>query len=95
MSKRGHFWIFSLMIGCLSALPGNTQGQTLVIEGGTLIDGTGVAPRQNTVIVMEGDRIRAVGTKGQVTYPPNARVIQADGRTILPGLFECHIHYRD
>jgi imidazolonepropionase-like amidohydrolase len=44
---------------------------------------------------MEGDRIRAVGTKGQVTYPPNAKVIQADGRTILPGLFECHIHYRD
>jgi len=99
MSKRRHVWIFSLILGLLggflSAMPGNAQGQALVIEGGTLIDGTGGTPLRNAVIVMEGDRIRAVGTKGQVSYPPNARVIQADGRTILPGLFECHIHYRD
>jgi imidazolonepropionase-like amidohydrolase len=102
MSKQRPGWIFSLVIGLLGflscivgAIPGSAQGQVLVIEGGTLIDGTGGAPLRNAVIVMEGDRIRAVGTKGQVTYPPNARVIQADGRTILPGLFECHIHYRD
>ena len=99
MNKRKQVWIWpvvsGLLLGLLTAIPGNAQGQVLVIEGGTLIDGTGAAPRQNAVIVMEGDRIRAVGTKGQVPYPPNAKVIQADGRTILPGLFESHIHYRD
>ena len=95
MNKQLHVWIGSAMIVLLSALPGNAQSQALVIEGGTLIDGTGAAPRQNAVIVMEGDRIQAVGTKGQVSYPPNAKVIQADGRYILPGLFECHVHYRE
>ena len=95
MSKGRHAWIFSLILGFLSALPGIAQGQALVVEGGTLIDGRGGAPLRNAVIVMEGDRIRAVGTKGQVSYPANARVIQADGRTILPGLFECHIHFRE
>jgi len=95
---RRQKWTFSLILGILVGVlapSGSAQGQVLVIEGGTLIDGTGGAPRQNAVIVMEGDRIRTVGTKGQVTYPPNAKVIQADGKTILPGLFECHIHYRD
>ncbi len=95
MSKRRYVWIWLAILGLLSTIAGNAQGQALVIEGGTLIDGTGGAPRQNAVIVMEGDRIKAVGTKGQVSYPPNAKVIQADGRTILPGLFESHIHYRE
>jgi len=99
MNMRRQVWIgsavFALFGALLSAIPGYAQGQALVIEGGTLIDGTGAAPRQNAVIVMEGDRIRAVGTKGQVSYPPNAKVIQADGRYILPGLFECHVHYRE
>jgi imidazolonepropionase-like amidohydrolase len=99
MNMRRNVWMWpvisGLLLGLMSAIPGNAQGQALVIEGGTLIDGTGAAPRQNAVIVMEGDRIRAIGTKGQVTYPPNAKVIQADGRYILPGLFECHVHYRE
>lgn len=34
-----------------------------VIEGGTLIDGTGRDPRQNVVIIAEGDKIKAVGKK--------------------------------
>ncbi len=95
MSKRRQVWIFSLILSFLSAIPGHAQGQALVIEGGTLIDGTGGTPIPNAAIVIEGDRIRAVGTKGQISYPPNARIIQADGRTILPGLFDSHIHFRD
>jgi imidazolonepropionase-like amidohydrolase len=71
------------------------QAQTLVIEGGTLIDGTGRNPVQNAVVVIEGNRFKAIGTKGQVTYPPNAKVINAAGKTILPGLFDTHTHYAD
>jgi imidazolonepropionase-like amidohydrolase len=67
----------------------------LVLEGGTLIDGTGRNPVNNAVIVIEGSRIKAVGARGQVSYPPNARVITTDGRTILPGLFDAHVHLRD
>jgi imidazolonepropionase-like amidohydrolase len=67
----------------------------LVLEGGTLIDGTGRNPVNNAVIVIEGSRIKAVGARGQVSYPSNARVITTDGRTILPGLFDAHVHLRD
>ncbi|MCZ6753096.1 MAG: amidohydrolase family protein [Acidobacteria bacterium] len=71
------------------------QNQPLVIEGGTLIDGTGRDPIQNSVIVIEGSRIKAVGTKGNVAYPAGARVIRAEGKTVLPGLIDAHVHLLD
>src|SRR5262245_33395753 len=71
------------------------QERPLVLEGGTLIDGTGRAPVANAVIVVEGTRIKAVGARGQIAYPSNANVIRLDGRTILPGLIDGHVHLRD
>ena len=71
------------------------QNQALVIEGGTLIDGNGGAPVRDAVIVIEGSRIKAVGTKGKVSLPAQAKVIQAGGKTILPGLVDSHIHSLD
>lgn len=71
------------------------QGQALVIEGGTLVDGGGGAPVRDSVVVIEGSRIKAVGVKGRVSYPPQARIIKADGMTVLPGLIDAHIHSLD
>ena len=90
-------WMISalLLAVLFSSIPTRGQNQTLVIEGGTLIDGTGGAPIQNAVIVMEGSRIKSVGTKGRVSYPSNARVIKEEGKTILPGLIDSHIHFRE
>jgi imidazolonepropionase-like amidohydrolase len=87
-------WIV-LIAGCLGPLTVRAQGQTLVLEGGTLIDGTGRAPITDAVIVIDGARIKAVGSRGQVPYPANARVIRTDERTILPGLVDPHVHIRD
>ena len=71
------------------------QKRALVLEGGTLIDGTGKAPVADAVVVVEGNRITAVGRRGQVSVPPNANVIRLNGRTILPGLIDGHVHLRD
>jgi len=67
----------------------------LVIEGGTLIDGTGSAPRSNAVVVIQENRIVAVGEKGGVSSPPGARVMDASGKFILPGLIDMHVHWAD
>jgi imidazolonepropionase-like amidohydrolase len=72
----------------------SAQAQTLVIEGGTLINGTGGTPLDNAVVVIEGSRIKAVGSKGKVSYPPNSRVIKEEGKFILPGLIDVNTHYR-
>ena len=70
------------------------QSGGLVIEGGTLIDGTGAPPLQNAVIVIQGNKIIAVGKKGTVSSPQGAQVIQAAGKFILPGLIDAHVHFQ-
>ncbi len=82
-------------VAMLASIQAHGQNRPLVIEGGTLIDGRGGTPLKNSVIVIEGSRIKAVGTQGQVSYPQNALVIQAQGQSILPGLIDSHIHFLD
>ena len=60
----------------------------LVIRGGTVIDGTGDAPRPADVAV-DGDRIVAVGRVEQA----GAREIDADGALVTPGFVDIHAHY--
>lgn len=85
---------FALLAALLTAA--TAHGQTpLVLDGGTLIDGTGRAPVADAIVVVEGNRIKAVGTRGQVAVPAGARVIRLAGRTILPGLIDGHLHLRD
>ena len=79
----------------LGSLPARAPNATRWLAGGTLIAGTGSGPVSDAVIVIEGSRITAVGSRGQVSYPPNATVIRTDGRTILPGLVDSHVHLRD
>src|SRR4051812_10607603 len=65
---------------------------TIVFRGATLIDGTGRAPTASPSIVVTGDRIAAVGADAAVTVPSDARVIDARGLTIYPGLADLHVH---
>ncbi len=63
-----------------------------VFKGAELIDGTGALPIKKSVLVIEGDRITAVGKEGKVHYPKGARVIDLEGRTIMPGIINAHGH---
>ncbi len=66
----------------------------LVIEGGTLIDGLGGTPIENAVVIIQGDRIQAVGRRAEITLPAKIDVrIDASGLFILPGLIDLHMHF--
>src|SRR4030095_3665136 len=72
------------------------QTRPLVIDGATLIDGSGRAAVPNAVVVIQNGRFQAVGgERGKVSVPPGAEVINAKNKTILPGLIDGHCHYRD
>jgi imidazolonepropionase-like amidohydrolase len=64
----------------------------IVLIGGVLIDGTGREPLKNSVIVVEGNKIRDVGQEGDVKIPKDAEVIDIYNMTIMPGLIDTHIH---
>ena len=57
-----------------------------------VIDGTGADPRTNQTIVIGGGLIRAVGDSAQVAVPADARVLDLDGRSVLPGFVMVHEH---
>ena len=63
---------------------------TTAISNAILIDGTGTDPVPNATVLVEGERIAAVGSN--ITIPQDAEVIDAGGRTVMPGLIDCHVH---
>jgi imidazolonepropionase-like amidohydrolase len=72
--------------------PGVSAQEVTAIVHGQVIDGYGGPPIADGVVLVRGDRILAVGAAGTVTVPEGARVIDARGRSVLPGLADLHVH---
>lgn len=75
----------------LLAAPGTgLPAQTIAVRAGRLIDGTGADPATNVVILIENERIVAVGA--DLRIPRGAEVIDLSGMTVLPGFIDAHTH---
>ncbi len=68
------------------------QSQTKALVGGTLIDGFGGQPIHNSVIIIENEKIIKVGHQGNTEVPAEAEVISTEGMSVLPGLWDMHVH---
>jgi len=66
--------------------------ERIALVGGTLVDGTLREPIRNSVILVEGERIVAVGTVGSLPVPVGTEVISTEGMTVLPGMWDMHVH---
>ncbi|MEZ5288358.1 MAG: amidohydrolase family protein [Vicinamibacterales bacterium] len=85
--------IFGLVLGiALVAAPTAQTPAVTVIRGATLIDGSGRDPVPDTVIVIKGDRIAAIGPRASTTVPAGATVIEAAGRYVMPGMVDTNVH---
>lgn len=62
------------------------------LVGGTLVDGTLREPIHDSVILIDGERITAVGTVDTLPVPAGATVVSTEGMTVLPGLWDMHVH---
>lgn len=85
----GRVLIFCLLLLC-GASPALAERVALV--GGTLVDGTLREPIRNSVVLIDGERIVAVGTVDSLPVPADARRISTEGMTVLPGLWDMHVH---
>lgn len=84
--------LFATLAASISADQPKKKEKVVAFTGATLIDGTGAIPVKNAVIIIERNKIRAVGKKGQVDIPEDAEVIDVKGKWILPGFMDMHIH---
>lgn len=65
---------------------------SFALIGGTLIDGLGNEPIDRAVLVVEDERITAVGPEQSTAVPRNIPTFDVGGQTIMPGLIDCHVH---
>ena len=95
MHKKIHpfrLYPWLVLLVCLSASAQTRSTNVKALVGGTLIDGYGSTPIRNSVVIIEGERIKAVGQVGTLAIPPGAEVISTEGMSVLPGLWDMHVH---
>ncbi len=72
--------------------PQPSSGRLKALVGGTLVDGFGGRPLRNSVVIVDGEKISAVGQVGTLAVPAGAEMISTEGMTVLPGLWDMHVH---
>lgn len=72
--------------------PDPSQPADQALVGGRILDGYGGPPIEDGIILLSGEEIVAVGREGDMAVPPGAEVIDTEGMTLLPGLFDMHVH---
>jgi imidazolonepropionase-like amidohydrolase len=80
----------ALVLGCAVATA--VQAQTVAIRAGRLFDSKAGKSVENQVILVEGEKITAVGSADKVQIPAGAQVIDLSNSTVLPGLIDGHTH---
>jgi imidazolonepropionase-like amidohydrolase len=78
--------------GTAAGAPAAAAAGTIAITGGTLIDGNGGRPIENATVLIQGERIAAVGPAGTLVIPADAKRIDAAGKFVLPGFIDLHVH---
>jgi imidazolonepropionase-like amidohydrolase len=82
-----------LLLPACSALPPESTKPVVAIVGAKLIDGSGAEPIEDSVIVIEGTRIRDAGPRSHTPVPKGGEIVDGAGKVVIPGLVDVHVHY--
>ncbi len=80
-----------LVLAVLMVTSGFAQDKKALV-GGTLINGLGSTPIQDSVILVSGGMIEAVGTVRSLAVPDGYQIISTEAMSVLPGLWDMHVH---
>jgi imidazolonepropionase-like amidohydrolase len=86
--------LFRAEMGATAAAKSATAPRVLAIVGSAVVDVVRGRSIPNAVVLLEGGKIAKVGPAASVAVPKGARVIQAEGKTVLPGLWDMHAHFQ-
>lgn len=85
--------LLALAVLAPSAPACSQETDGLVLDGATLIDGTGERPISDARVVVRDGRIACTGSAADCPAPAGARIVDLAGRWIVPGLVDAHVHF--
>ena len=91
MFRKTNLFVICLLLFAFSQIRG--QSSVKAIVGGTLVNPGGGASIKNSVVIIEGNKITKVGKKNEFKIPAGAEIIDAEGKWIIPGLIDSHVHF--
>jgi imidazolonepropionase-like amidohydrolase len=98
-TSRRSIWKIQLVLSVLLAIPFLSAPTLLAADDtptaivhGTLIDGLGGPPVDDATVILRGATIEYAGPSRGTSIPSDARIIDAKGRTVMPGLADLHVH---
>jgi imidazolonepropionase-like amidohydrolase len=80
------------LVACLMGAAAAAQAEPIAIVGVNVLPMAGPERLADQTVVIDGDRILAVGPRARTRIPPGARRIQGRGLTLIPGLVDMHVH---
>lgn len=96
MKRQAHSKNFFRLSFCISMLmSAQANAESVLVRGGTLIDGTGGAPIADASVLITDGMIASVwsGNAGAPALPDATQIVEAGGKFIIPGLIDSHVHY--
>lgn len=100
--RRTHRTLLALLLICYSGVtPAPAQmkpppsPEALAFINVTVIDATGAPPKSKMTVVISDGRIAGVGRTGRLKVPAGARMVDATGQFLIPGLWDMHTHIWD
>ena len=88
MMQRAILFVITMALGI-----GSASAQPTAIVGGTVVNPEGAPIVEEATVIVEGERITAVGERASVDVPDGATVIDASGKYLIPGLTDGHVHF--
>lgn len=85
--------VYGMEVFAKAAAPTGAVSKVIAITGGNLVDVDTGTSMSNAVVLIEDGLIKVIGKVGNVKIPAGAKVINANGKTILPGLWDMHAHF--
>jgi imidazolonepropionase-like amidohydrolase len=95
MSRALGIALFSFGMALVTTSSSAQVGQTLALVGGTVYASPTTAPLKDAVLVVSGGTIAAVGSRGDVQVPQDARIIDCSGRSLTAGFWNSHVHFTE
>jgi Amidohydrolase family len=91
LKTAGRFKVVLLLVA-LCAAASAADSKTIAIVHARLIDGMGGTPVEDATVLVRGKTIEYAGPAAGASVPKDAQIIEATGKTVMPGLADLHVH---